>query len=525
MRVPCAVVAAAFAVGACTSKEIAFRNRPTFNPPPDSTAGFLGYFTVSTKQTTCGNCHVDHQTRWAQTIHAGAWAKLVASGGQASFCNGCHSVSERGNFAAAPAGYNKVADSVYQDVQCENCHGPGVVHVTTPDNPATIPLANISADTSATPKFGCAGCHQGTHEPFIQEWKGSKHSQLITFAAGNTSCQACHEGKGALAAWGIYAKYAEQNSVCNGTTGAGCVPTTCAVCHDPHGSPNTAQLRFSDSLPDENLNLCMKCHSRRATASATNTRGPHAPQGPMLLGSAGWWPTGAVPDTSPSTHGNVAKNPKLCAGCHVHRFTVTDPTSGNFRYQVTGHLFLPIPCLDPTTGIPYTDTLKANTCPFPGDPGWAVAQRSYDACVGCHGDATTTANIFVSRRSTIKRLADQIWKDVNKNQVVDTFGVDSGYLPKVMKARPGDFAASAPLTAAKGALFNVQMVGEGLAANGDRSFGVHNPFLAESLLSVSIQALLAAYPGILPAPPAGLLGNARAAPAPSAPVAGAAGKQ
>lgn len=48
----------ALALGACTDTKIVYRDRPGFNPPPDSANGFLGYFTVSTKQTSCGNCHV-----------------------------------------------------------------------------------------------------------------------------------------------------------------------------------------------------------------------------------------------------------------------------------------------------------------------------------------------------------------------------------------------------------------------------------------------------------------------------------
>ena len=43
------------AIGACTDEEVVYRDNPPFNPPPDSVNGFLGYFTVSEKQTSCGN--------------------------------------------------------------------------------------------------------------------------------------------------------------------------------------------------------------------------------------------------------------------------------------------------------------------------------------------------------------------------------------------------------------------------------------------------------------------------------------
>ncbi|HET7250266.1 MAG TPA: hypothetical protein VFI79_10500, partial [Gemmatimonadales bacterium] len=84
------------ALGACTNEKIVFKTREPFNPPPDSVNGFLGYFTVNTKQTTCGNCHVGVQTNWAQTKHSQAWVDLQASGHASGSCNACHSVSERG---------------------------------------------------------------------------------------------------------------------------------------------------------------------------------------------------------------------------------------------------------------------------------------------------------------------------------------------------------------------------------------------------------------------------------------------
>ena len=85
------------ALAACTDEKIVYRDRPTFNPPPDSVNGFLGYFTISTKQTTCGNCHVGVQRDWSGTRHASAWVDLQGSGHATSSCNKCHTVSELGN--------------------------------------------------------------------------------------------------------------------------------------------------------------------------------------------------------------------------------------------------------------------------------------------------------------------------------------------------------------------------------------------------------------------------------------------
>ena len=90
------------ALSACSDSEEV--PREPFNPPPDQVNKFLGYFTASDKLTACGNCHAEKQADWTTTKHSQAWGDLVASGHQTAECNSCHSVSERGNAAAAPAG-------------------------------------------------------------------------------------------------------------------------------------------------------------------------------------------------------------------------------------------------------------------------------------------------------------------------------------------------------------------------------------------------------------------------------------
>jgi hypothetical protein len=50
----------ALVVAGCTTTEIVYRDREPFNPPVDAASGLLGYYKASTKQTSCGNCHVGH---------------------------------------------------------------------------------------------------------------------------------------------------------------------------------------------------------------------------------------------------------------------------------------------------------------------------------------------------------------------------------------------------------------------------------------------------------------------------------
>jgi predicted CXXCH cytochrome family protein len=490
------------ALFACTSEKLVFRE--PFNPPPDNTNKFLGYFTASDKQTSCGNCHVEKQADWTTTKHAQAWGDLVGSGHQTAECNSCHAVSERGNATTAPAGYSAVADTAYQDVQCESCHGPGFDHASSPTL-ANRPLASVNVPTDPATwveSSTCGSCHTGSFSPFVEQWSQSGHARTVSEVIAevaeepNISCGQCHEGRKVLQAWNVATNYVESADV---VTEENAMPMTCAVCHDPHEKKHEGQLRWAIDDPNPDNNLCMKCHNRRTEPQATSARGPHAPQGGVLLGTAGYWPAGFDTNTVVATHGDVSLNPRLCAGCHVAPFTVTD-ASGKVTFQSTGHLFIPDACLD-AEGKPLGD----NSCPRPGDAGYIPGSRTFNACVGCHG--TAIENAFASNRSAVQVLADQLWSDVNGNQVLydTTTAADPGGsgLPKAFD--PGDtgLLTQVPVTEfnykdkvitdAEGVLFNVRLVGENRYGNGDRSFGVHNPLLTKALLTASIEALRARY--------------------------------
>jgi hypothetical protein len=501
-----------FLLTGCT--DTVFRDREPFNPPPDAANKFLGYFTVSDHQTTCGNCHVTHQAAWIKTAHASAYDVPATSSNVGPQCYTCHTVSDRGNAVDGPAGWDAVQDTVYHDVQCENCHGPGLDHVMAPDAPPSAsnpPLAHIAVPISATlgpvdsatitNSASCGSCHNQNSGPGVrayEEWAASGHAHVVLEAGGgspadNPSCVSCHEAKGILAAWGVTADYAERGQ----TGSANYLGQTCAVCHDPHGSakdpttgePLAHQLRFPISTPDVNQQLCMKCHQRRSIPDQASSRGPHSPQGPMLLGDAGYQPAGFQPDLQAvaSTHG-TDRNPELCAGCHVNRLEGTDVATGKPAVSA-GHLFLAIPCLD-AGGLPVT-----TDCPHD------APSRSWAACTasGCHADATTAVAAFTLITTDLVRLTKQIWDDKNGNDVVDAAPADGGYLSdKVLVPDTNYVTNDGKLTPAEGAVFNVRMLREGGA---DGSHGVHNPFLARALLGADIDELQAAYPGLPPAPP------------------------
>jgi predicted CXXCH cytochrome family protein len=477
------LAAALFMAATCTSKEIVYRDREPFNAPPDASSGLLGYYTVSTKQTTCGNCHVGHQADWSQTHHASAYATLAANSHASATCYACHDVTENGNDLTAASGWNVVADSAYRDVQCESCHGPGSEHVKLPDDKSKWPLARLTLDVASS---SCAACHTGAHHGFADEWAQSGHAVIVSPAVNSTNaeCKNCHDGKTVLKAWGVSTNYVERDS-------AGYAAAVCAVCHNPHGSENEHQLRFPIDSPDPDRNLCMKCHLRRGEPTLTSAT-PHAPQGFVLLGTGGYRPPGASidPNIALTTHASEA-NPRLCAGCHVNIYDVTDPATGNFVFHVTGHLFKAIPCID-ATGKPVADP----NCAY--DP----SVRSFKSCVnlGCHASESIAAGRLSLARGEIETLAAQIWLDKNNNGTIDAAPTDGGYLAVVRRDLPAELTNTTVLTPARGAQFNVYTFGEGRYSNGDKSLGVHNPFLARALLAADIAELQQAY-GLAAPPP------------------------
>jgi predicted CXXCH cytochrome family protein len=467
----------AISLAACSSDKIVYRDRQPFNTPPAAALGFLGYYDSATKQTTCGNCHADFQASWAQTKHARAYATLNASTAKVAACFSCHSVGGNGNKAVGTvAGHDAVQLATYNDVQCESCHGAGQQHVEGVSQGNLIrPLARLSM----TGTGNCGDCHSGIHSPFVEEWKASSHAIVNVSRASNASCSGCHEGRKVLERWGVKSNYAERDSATSYQA------TTCSVCHDPHGSPNSAQLRYSITSADPAQNLCMQCHMRR-NVPETGASTPHAPQGAVLLGEAGWRPPGFAYDTARIFGSHATDlNPRLCAGCHVTRFTVTDKLTGAFTFQATGHLMRPIPCLD-AAGKPTAD----KTCAY------TSTARSWQSCTqsGCHANATVAATAFTTVRARMKFLADQLWLNSNNDGTLQATPTDGGMLATLKATKPGEWSnTDLVITPAEGAEFNARLCGEYNQANSDNSKGIHNPFLCEALLVATINYVRSYY--------------------------------
>jgi predicted CXXCH cytochrome family protein len=464
-----AVLLVASASG-CVDEKIVYRDGPNFAAPPAAAASFLGYSDSATKATVCGSCHVTQQGKWKTTKHAGAFSTLSKSGQMQGFCQACHTVNNLGNAVTdTTAGWRSTKDKRYHDVQCESCHGAGLQHVQAPARGQMLP--SLKPDTATAQTTGCAECHSGTHQPFAEEWKLTRHATSFRRAYNGTTatapevpggpraaCQSCHIGQRVLDAWGVNTNYVEKNQ---GQTAATAMGVTCAVCHDPHGSPNSKNLRFAADSRDPDANLCMKCHLRRSVPDFSGGQNsPHSPQGPMLLGTAGWWPPGIQVDGDlVASHGSE-RNPRLCAGCHVNKYDVNDKATGKFVQTVTGHRFLAIPCVD-ANGLP----TASQSC--------TVTQRSFKSCAasGCHTE-TTARQFFTAAEADIQLLANALLPMLNDPRV------------------PASDKVSGKVSTWRGATFN-----RNLALHPGSE--VHNPLLAKALLRASIAQMAKDY-GITP---------------------------
>jgi hypothetical protein len=452
-----------FLLSGCVDQETVF-------PPPDpptSADGFLGYVNsqIDASQTICGQCHASKQAAWSTTIHADAWAGLQSSSGAQEFCEGCHTTNQMGSTSTEEGGWLTTGDPRYQDVQCENCHGPGEMHASNPQR-SNVPLATLAVGTDLD--SGCGECHQGTHHPFVEQWEDSPHSHVVSFAAAREECAACHRGQGTLIAWGENANYVEKFD-------EEPLPVVCGVCHDPHGETSfDGQLRFPVNTTSAETHLCSRCHDRRPQPEGEDSRGPHAPETALLQGLAGWFPPGLEidPGEIQATHGS-ASNDRWCATCHVV-FSEIDDETGDFLFESVGHHFNPIPCTD-EQGIPQG---------FPNECDLSPDDRSYVGCVdsGCHSSEQAAA-------SALERASERI-----------TFWADE--LEALLDELPeGEVSRDPPFTVGDGTDFNLQ-----LAYHGNEEFGTntvlgsttHNPFLMESLLIASIDAVEEEYADVLP---------------------------
>ena len=346
--------------------------------------GTGGFDNIPATFPNCMSCHgttpqfTDIFNRWKVTGHATSFKTGISTtnSGFGPSCFKCHTMGYDHNIVASNNGFDDKArdlgwnwssysppkpgnwDTIknrfptlapFAGVGCESCHGPGSEHVFGGGDTNRI-MKSVTAGV-------CGQCHDSPPSaPIFTQWKNAKHSNVVwssSFAQNNYAtpndlgnCIRCHDGQG-------YVNFTKSTPTStNGRTQATHEMVSCATCHDPHGSPNTANLRTRPAGSDTLANgyhytgvgtgaTCLDCHkSRRNTMTYVNTRvtsstwGPHHnSQGDLYLGQ-NLATFGGAPYRQ-TQHWAFLQN--ACVTCHM---PPTDTTAAN-RDKVGGHaLFL-----------------------------------------------------------------------------------------------------------------------------------------------------------------------------------------
>lgn len=127
--------------------------------------GAPGFATIQ----MCASCHKSAMAAWQGSAHAHAYDTLVKTRDQSrEECLKCHVLG-----MGQPGGFDPNSPQpVHMEVQCENCHGPGVAHV------MAKPEARKSAIIGRPGEAVCRGCHTSERDPkfdFATRWERIKH--------------------------------------------------------------------------------------------------------------------------------------------------------------------------------------------------------------------------------------------------------------------------------------------------------------------------------------------------------------
>jgi hypothetical protein len=144
-------------------------------PAPKGKASYVG-------NEACSDCHQEAVDYWKTTVHAKAWKTLVDRGQQFDYeCINCHVTGWE-----QPGGSTLAVNENLRDVGCEQCHGPGSIHV---DKGG---LEKPFAVMRAPPKDLCATqCHTKEHSdtfdfvPYMRDILGKGHGEKAREALGD----------------------------------------------------------------------------------------------------------------------------------------------------------------------------------------------------------------------------------------------------------------------------------------------------------------------------------------------------
>jgi predicted CXXCH cytochrome family protein len=299
---------------------------------------------------SCASCHqsgnigTPKYDTYKNTLHAVAYDSLNSI--LSYDCLSCHTtgwIPTRANYGSdeyvkkdtsKKPNYtitNSNAFNRVKNVGCEACHGAFGIKNPNPSNPGdTLILGANHWVFSTYNKLDysselCAQCHQGTHNPYYDEWQKSVHAHSnVSFVVTNKACVRCHVAQNFIL-WASNPK-AYRDTIL--VTGADIKPLTCVTCHDPHSKANQHQLRFAITPQST---ICDQCHNNADTIIINST--PHQTTSKVLSGSAlfGYQYPGEVYINSAHTYAATER----CVNCHVF----ASPFNG--QTAATGHTFFP----------------------------------------------------------------------------------------------------------------------------------------------------------------------------------------
>lgn len=138
--------------------KVAFADRKP-EPAAKDQAGYIGV-------EACTECHDDARKFWDKTRHAGAYATLQKGFKEFNLdCVSCH-VTGYGRAGGSTVTFTEKL----QNVQCEECHGPGSLHAKAPTKKELI-IGKPAAE-------GCvSSCH---HPPHVEGFDAAVKMKLIT---------------------------------------------------------------------------------------------------------------------------------------------------------------------------------------------------------------------------------------------------------------------------------------------------------------------------------------------------------
>lgn len=421
----------------------------------------------------CALCHAEQSVRWLDTGHATYFERAIdgmVSSHYNENCMGCHVLGkgegdvsgsffstaadlgwsfpeslESGNWAAMPAELKAMAN-----VQCEHCHGAGSEH----HGDSTAISVSLSAGD-------CGQCHDS--EPYYaqnREWEISGHAVTTRYPTGEGrgSCVRCHSGIGFIETIkGVENLSTDYEAV------------TCAVCHDPHGTDNPADLRTVDDVVLENGHIvteggsgkiCMNCHKGRRDGETYSLKyssrfSPHySVQTDMLVG------TNAVEYgmTIGSTAHLYAVD-DACSTCHMAQVGTDNAAHG----LVGGHTFKMVN--DNGTPEDHTDDI-----------------HSTSACSDCHGPIDS----FDIPRT-----------DFNYDGITEGVQTEIKHLLHALAMKLPPIGEPTVSVTADYTEAQLQAAYNYLFVEDDGSHGIHNPRYASGILRASINAVGDPYNHIL----------------------------